>query len=149
MPARLTFLAPVLLLGACAAAMPGYTPPSFKEKGKLTQGLDGGTMREGRYEMSEDEKAMDCKRLTGSMQITIARLRDGGGRAQPSGVASTMQSWMPLLFGGSDTGLDREADDARQRAKLEAYNRELAAKGCRPLDIGAELARAPEPPRRY
>jgi hypothetical protein len=149
MLARPTLLAPVLLLGACAAALPGYSPPSFKERGKLAQGLDGGTMREGRYELSADERTMDCKRLTGSMQITISRLKDGGGRAQPSGVASTMQSWLPSLFGGSDAGLDREADDARQRAKLEAYNRELAAKGCRTLDIAAELARPAEPPRRY
>jgi hypothetical protein len=149
MLARLTLLAPALLLGACAAALPGYSPPPFKERSKLAQGLDGGTMREGRYELSADERTMDCKRLTGSMQITISRLKDGRGREQPSGTASTLQSWLPSIFGGSDSGLDREADDARQRAKLEAYNRELAARGCRTLDIAAELARPPEPPKRY
>jgi hypothetical protein len=147
MLARLTLLAPVLLLGACAAALPGYSP-SFKEKSKLAQGHEGGTMHNGRYELSADERTLDCKRLAGSMHIVIARLKDGRGREAPSGVSTTL-SWFPSLFGGSDAGLDREADEARQRAKLEAYNRELAAKQCRTLDIEAELARPPEPPKRY
>ena len=41
---------------------------------------------------------------------------------------------------------DRQALYARERAKLDAYNAELAAKGCKTLDIDAELARAPDPP---
>jgi hypothetical protein len=50
------------------------------------------------------------------------------------------------MFGGSAAGADRQAVYARERAKLDAYNDELAAKGCRPLDIEAELARTPDPP---
>jgi hypothetical protein len=149
MLSRLTLLAPALLLGACAAAMPGYSPPPFKEKSRIGQPQESGVMRGGRYEMSEAEKALGCKRLTGSIQITIARLKDGHGRDQQSGVSSTMQTWLPSLFGGSAAGADREADDARERAKIEAYNQHLASRNCRTVDIEAELARPPEGPKRY
>ena len=37
--------------------------------------------------------------------------------------------------------MDRQAVSARERAKLEAYNNELAAKGCKTVDIEAELAK--------
>jgi hypothetical protein len=89
---------------------------------------------------------MDCKRLTGSMQITISRLKDAYGREEPSAAASTAQTWAGPLFGSGGKGADRQALYARERAKLDAYNEELAAKGCKTLDIEAELARAPEPP---
>jgi len=146
---RLTLLAPLLLLGACAAAMPGYTPPPFKEKSKLAQPQEGGTMREGHYEMSDNEKSLDCKRLTGSMQIAISRMRDGHGLDDRSAASSAMQSMVPSVFGGSSAGADRQADHARERAKLEAYNRHLASKNCQTVDIEAELVRPPEGPKRY
>jgi hypothetical protein len=149
MLARLTLLAPALLLSACAAAMPGYTPPPFKEPSKFAQAQEGGTMRSGRYEMSETEKGLDCKRLTGSMLIAIARMKDGHGRDAPSGVSSGMQTMWPSLLSGSSAGVDREADHGRERAKLEAYNRQLAAKNCKTVDIDAELARPPEGPKKY
>lgn len=150
MLARLTLLAPFLLLAACAAAVPGYSPPPFKEKNKFGQPQESGSVQGGRYEMSETEKKLDCKRTTGSMQIAIARLKEGHGRDAPSGASTTMQSWLPSMFGGSAAGTDREADYARERAKLEAYNRHLAAKNCRTVDIEAELARPPEAPgKRY
>ena len=37
----------------------------------------------------------------------------------------------------------------RDRAKLDAYNRNLAARNCKTLDIDAELARAAEGPKKY
>ena len=156
MLARLTTLGLLLLLTACAAAMPGYSPPSFKEKdkekSKLTQPHEGGTMREGRYEMSADEKSLDCKRLTGSMQIAIARLRDANGREGPSGLSNSMQAVWPssiMSKKASPGGGDRETDNARERAKLDAYNRQLAAKNCKTVDINAELARPPDGAKRY
>ncbi|HSR80112.1 MAG TPA: hypothetical protein VLL28_04970, partial [Hyphomicrobiaceae bacterium] len=53
------------------------------------------------------------------------------------------------LYGGSNKGGDRQAIVARERAKLEAYNAELAAKGCKTVDIEAELSRPAEPPKKY
>jgi hypothetical protein len=144
--------AALLLLTACAAAVPGYTPPPFKEmKGPLGKPMASGDVQaDGQYEMSAEEKARDCKHITGSMQIVMARLKDSHGRAEPSAAARSAQTTLTPVLGGSATGADREAVYARERAKLEAYNRELAAKGCKTLDIEAELARAPDPPgKRY
>lgn len=145
--ARSLTTAALLALTACSAAVPGYSPPPFKEnKNVLAKPLESGDVREGRYEMSGTERAMDCKRLTGSMQITMSRLRDGHVREEPSAAASTAQTWSSSLFGGSAVGADRQAVYARERAKLDAYNDELGAKGCKRVDIEAELARAPDPP---
>jgi hypothetical protein len=147
MPTRILAPAAFLALAACSAAVPGYTPPPFHQsKSLLAKPLESGDMRDGRYEMSKTEKAMDCKRLTGSMQIVMARLRDDYVRQEPSAIASTAQSVGAPLFGGSGTGADRQAVYARERAKLDAYNDELGAKGCKRLDIDAELARAHDPP---
>jgi len=146
MRARFLLPAGLLALAACAA-VPGYTPPPLAastSKSKFGEALESGDVREGRYEMSAAEKAMDCRRLTGSMQITLSRLKDPYMRQEPSAVSATAQSWM------GTKGADRDAAYARERAKLDAYNEELGAKGCKKLDIETELARAPDPPgKRY
>lgn len=146
MLARYAILAAPLLIAACAA-VPGYSPPPFKEPSKHAKPLESGNVQaDGQYEMSADEKAMDCKRLTGSMQITISRLRDPMSRMEPSSGARVAQSAATPVFGGSGLTADRERVYARERAKLEAYNRELAMRNCKQMDIEAELARAPDPP---
>lgn len=146
MIARLCCCTIFLLLAACAAALPGYTPPPFKEKSKLSQTLKSGDVAEGgEYQMSADETAMDCRRTTGSMMITINRLKHRDTEVQPSALASTAQKAVTPIFGGSTRGTDRQAEYARERAKLDAYNRHLASKKCRTVDIEAELARPPEP----
>ena len=148
----LSILAALLLLASCAA-VPGYTPPPLEgshSKSKFGTALESGDVgAEGRYEMSAAEKAMDCKRLTGSIQIGITRLRDPLGRQEPSAVSATAQKMASPLFGSSAKTADRQAVYARERAKLDAYNGELGAKGCRTIDIEAELARPPEGPKRY
>ena len=84
MIARLSACALLLLLGACAAALPGYIPPSTKGKSKFASPYTSGEVNpEGRYEMSEQEKLMDCKRTTGSMLITISYLRHRNPRSEP------------------------------------------------------------------
>lgn len=151
MRARLLVPALSLVLTACAAAMPGYSPPEFDGKKPSTMAaLDSGDVgSDGRYQMSETEKAMDCKRLTGSTQITMSRLKDAHVRAEPSAAASATQKMAGPAFGGSSVGADRQAVYARERAKLVAYNGELAAKGCKTVDIDAELTRPPETGKRY
>jgi hypothetical protein len=145
MLARLSAIAALLMLAACAAAMPGYTPPPFKEPSAKAKPLESGDVgADGSYQMSNTEREMDCKRMTGSMQITISRLRDSFSRAEPSSLASSAQKTVAPVLGGSKMGADRQALYARERAKLDAYNRELAAKGCPTLDIEAEINRPPE-----
>jgi hypothetical protein len=146
MPVRYTLPAVALLFGACAAALPGYTPPPLKEK-KTPKSLSqpsGEMTGEGTYELSEVDKARDCKRTLGSMQISIARLKDPAFRVEPSAVSSVLQSGSATLAGGSGRGADRQSEYARERARLEAYNRLLASKNCKTLDIDAELAKPPE-----
>ena len=138
--------AALLLLAACAAAIPGYTPPPFKEKkGKHAQAMQSGEMTDGQYEMADQEKLMDCKRTTGSMMITIERLKFKSTEVGTSDLAVAANKGPSPYTRHSSKGLDRGAEFARDRARLEAYNEHLSAKGCRKVDIEAELARPPEP----
>ena len=145
MAVRYFLPAAAVLLGACAAALPGYSPPPLKEsKTSKLISQSSGEMTDGRYELSQTEKERDCKRTLGSMHITIARLRDPGFRNEPSAVSSTIQSGSAALTGASGRGADRQAEYARERARLDAYNRLLASKNCKTVDIDAELAKPPE-----
>ena len=56
---------------------------------------------------------------------------------------------VPLIMQGSTAGADRQASLSRERAKLDAYNRQLAARNCKTLDVDAELTRAQEPMQKY
>jgi hypothetical protein len=133
-----------LLLAACAAAMPGYTPPAFKESKVVKPMKSGEVDQDGVYHMSNQEKATDCRHLRGSMMVTISRLRHRDTEVAGSALASGASKTFVPLFGGSTKGLDRDAEYARDRARLVAYNRQLAAKGCETVDIEAELARRPQ-----
>ena len=145
MAVRYFLPAAAVLLGACAAALPGYSPPPLKEsKTSKLISQSSGEMTDGSYELSQTEKERDCKRTLGSMQITIARLKDPGFRNEPSAVSSTIQSGSAALTGASGRGADRQAEYARERARLDAYNRLLASKNCKTVDIDAELAKPPE-----
>jgi hypothetical protein len=143
---RISCCIALLLLAACAAAVPGYTPPPFKEKkGKHAQAMKSGEMTDGQYEMAEQEKLMDCKRTTGSMMVTLSRLKDRNNEVKTSDLAVTANKAPTPYVRHSTKGLDRDAEYTRDRARLDAYNEHLAAKGCRTVDIDAELARPNEP----
>jgi hypothetical protein len=162
---RLSLSAAALVLTALTAALPlsnvwsaDETSPGQKAadrknaddlKKKLGKALTSGEVKDGRYEMSPDELAMDCKRMTGSMKITISRLRDSAGRPGGSSLAESAHKTVPLIMQGSTAGADRQASLSRERAKLDAYNRQLAARNCKTLDIDAEMARAQEPMKKY
>jgi hypothetical protein len=142
---RLTCCAALLLLAACAAAIPGYTPPPFKES-KGSQPMKSGEMTpDGRYEMADEERQMDCKRTAGSMSIIIDRLKARASEVGSSQLAIAANKAISPLKKISDKGFDRDAEYTRDRARLAAYNGHLAAKGCPTVDIEAELARPPEP----
>jgi|SRR5689334_14141388 len=147
-PMLVRYLLPAaaLLVGACAAALPGYVPPPLKESKKSNQlaQSSGNLAADGHYELSQVDKDRDCKRTLGSMQIIITRLKDPAFRNEPSLVSSTIQSGSAAVMGGSARGSDRQAEYDRERARLEAYNRLLAAKNCKTIDIDAELAKPAE-----
>jgi hypothetical protein len=118
-------------------------------KKKLGKALSSGEVKDGQYQMSQDEMAMDCRRMTGSMKITINRLRDAEGRKGGSTLAESAHKTMPLITMGSTASADRQSTMTRERAKLDAYNRHLASRKCATLDIDAELARANAPMQKY
>ncbi len=98
---------------------------------------------DGEYHMSNQEKVTNCRRLRGSMMVTISRLRHRDSETAPSALAKSANQTVAPLTGRSTKGLDRDAEYQRDRARLVAYNQHLAAKGCPTIDIDAELARSP------
>jgi hypothetical protein len=138
---RALILCTLSLLAACAAAIPGYTPPPFKQN-KVVQPMKSGDMdAQGTYFMSNQEKSTDCRHLRGAMMVTISRLRARDSEVATSPFAVGANKAATTILGGSSKGLDREAEYARDRARLEAYNRHLASKNCPTVDIQAELRR--------
>lgn len=130
-----------LLVGACAQAMPGYTPPSAKldRINKLTP-KGGGFDDTGVYSLTEQESQLGCKQLTGSITIKIIQMRDAGNRVKPSSMAAKAQSTVQPIIGGTSYGHDLAADLRRDRARLETLNGQLVAKKCPAFDLDAELA---------
>jgi hypothetical protein len=101
------------------------------------------------YILTEEELKLDCKKLTGRMQVRILQIRDYDPNANTTGVARTMQQGAISVFGGSTHGMSPDATNARDRAVLEAYNRQLAAKKCPTFNLDEELKPKPvkETPR--
>lgn len=100
------------------------------------------------YRLTADEMALDCRKLTGRMAVRIVQVRDYEVRAQSTALSRSVQSAVKPVFGGSGAGSDPDGRHAEDRAKLEAYNRRLAEKGCPNFDLEAELdPNAKDPPR--
>jgi hypothetical protein len=144
MLARALILGTLSLLAACAAALPGYTPPPFKESAAFKPKESGDMDAEGTYHMSKQEKGTDCRHIKGSMMVTINRMRHKAKEVGTSALAVEANKLARPFFGGSTKGLDRDAEYQRDRARLEAYNRHLADKGCATINIDAELSKAPD-----
>ncbi|MGE0699752.1 MAG: hypothetical protein AB7O57_11705 [Hyphomicrobiaceae bacterium] len=138
---QLAILVLALSAGGCAAAAPGYQPPSPKlDKIRAAAPTGGGFDAAGTYSLTDQERQLDCKRLTGSMSIKIVQMRDAVNRPRPSAIAANAQALARPIVGGTTYGQDIEADLKRDRARLDALNGQLAAKKCPTFDIDADLA---------
>jgi hypothetical protein len=128
----------------CAGA-PSEPPPSLvSDQPPLAN--DASALSD--YQLSEDEKKYDCKKLTGKIQVRLMQVRGYDTRLKASSLARTTQSVTTPIFGGTKEGLDPDGQYRKDRAMLEAFNRELAYKKCKTFDIEAELKRTegtPEP----
>jgi hypothetical protein len=91
------------------------------------------------YVLSADEQALECKQLIGRMQIRILEIRDYNERQQTSKASQLLQSGVTGLFGGTSKGIDPNGEYAKDRAILDAYNGQLAAKGCKTFNLDTEL----------
>ncbi len=97
--------------------------------------------------VSGDEPELDCKKLTGRMQIRILELRTFATTSQTSGLSRTMHSAGKTMFGGTSAGIDPKGEHARDYATLENYNRQLISQDCKSFDIQQTLAGQDSPPQ--
>ncbi len=73
------------------------------------------------------------------MQVRILQARGYGGKLHPTEVSRTLKSASSGIFGGS--GAPSPAEQvSKDRAMLEAYNAQLAAKKCKTFNLDAELS---------
>jgi hypothetical protein len=100
---------------------------------------------DGAYSLSEEEKALDCKRLTGRIQVRLLSLRGEEYKVQPSEVSQSMRTATSTAM-GTDTAKNAAARTASNRPVLDAYNKRLVELGCPSFDIGKELAARPSAP---
>jgi hypothetical protein len=129
-----------LALTGCAAAAPGYSPdPPSAAGNKILPTMQSGSVDKGAYQPSDDEKKLDCRKLTGSMHVMLSRLKDAPNRPRPSGISTAIQGAAAPVFKGSTIGSDFEGELARERLRLDAYNKLLAEKKCKTMDVEAEL----------
>lgn len=128
----LLFLAGASLCGCASSHMddaPSLIPDDAASGNSATTG----------YQLSSQELAYDCKKLTGVMQIRILQIRDYESRSKPSSASRTLQSITTPIFGGTRQGMDPDGQYQRDRAMLDAYNARLAEKHCKTYNIDAEL----------
>ena len=116
-------------LAGCAGAGPS------EGEGLLPQG----------YTLSAEEQALDCRRLTGRIQVRLLAVRGESYKVQPSAASQSMRSATSAAL-GTDTAKNAAARAATDRPVLEAYNARLVALGCPSFDIGKELEARPSAP---
>ncbi|MGE5267649.1 MAG: hypothetical protein ACM3L9_09820 [Deltaproteobacteria bacterium] len=110
-----------------------------------TGSAGGAQLIDGAYSLSEEEKALDCKRLTGRIQVRLLSLRGEEYKVQPSEVSQSMRTATSTAM-GTDTAKNAAARAASDRPMLEAYNKRLVELGCPSFDISKELAARPSAP---
>lgn len=92
------------------------------------------------YNMTAQDLALDCKTITGRIQVRIRQLRGTMADNKTSAVARGLQQATTPLIGGTTRGIDPDGDNARDLGYLKAMNGRLAEKGCPTFDLAADLA---------
>lgn len=98
------------------------------------------------YALSPDELKLDCRKLTGRMQVRLVQLRGYSADKQSSLVSRTMQKVAKPVLGGTSAGADPDQRYADDVAVLRAYNARLAELKCATYDLDKELAAKPGDP---
>ena len=137
---RIGFVAVAYLMAGCALQNEDVSQlPAASPAPDVRQDAGGIRPAPSSYLLTAEEIKLDCPKLTGRMRIKIANMRDGVQRPDASAASRTIQSALTPVMGGTQRGMDPTADLQRDRAKLEAYNKRLAEKKCKTLDLDAEL----------
>jgi hypothetical protein len=125
----------IALLANCTSSSP--------EPSARAPGAAGNHRQSGGYVLSAQELKLSCRKLTGRMQVRILQIRDHAQRARLSAASRLAHQAAMSLYGGPRHGIDPDAEYQRDRAMLEAYNQQLAAKRCKTFDLEAELTPKP------
>ena len=97
------------------------------------------------YTLTAEEQGLDCRRLTGRMQVRLLSLRGADYKVAPTGTSATVRSAASSAFmTGTSENAERRA--AMDRPVLESYNRRLVELGCPSFDLDKELAARPSAP---
>ena len=137
--AQIFVVASVLACG-CASTNVDRPPNLVSDIPPPSEGVTTGALQGSGYQLSEEELKFDCNKLTGTMQIRILQMRGYDTNKKTSTVARTMQSLTTPIFGGTKEGVDPDGQYLKDRAMLEAYNRQLGSKQCKTFNLDAELA---------
>lgn len=95
-------------------------------------GLEAGAAG---YQLTPSELDLDCKKLSGRMQVRILQIRDFDRQKRTSELARGIQSVITPIYGGTGRGSDPGGQQARDIAILEAYNARLTELKCKSFDL--------------
>jgi hypothetical protein len=127
------------LFCGCASTPPTSTTPPLAASDGPSAAQQAAAPAGFPYTLTAEEIALDCRKLTGRMQVRILQIRDYTERPGSTGLSHVVQTATTAVLGGTKEGTDPASRYARDRAILEAYNNQLAAKGCPTFDLVAEL----------
>lgn len=82
---------------------------------------------------------LNCKQLTGRIQVKIMEMRGFGDRKQASILARGIQSGFSATFGNNSHGTDPNGEYQSELNTLHQYNQRLVTLGCKSYDLDAEL----------
>lgn len=122
-------------LSGCAGGAPGPAPSS-------TAAGVTGSIAPAHYELTPDERAWDCPRLTDAIEQALPDLAGlteraaAERRAPPASLARAVAR----AVGEADQMLPSQLQLDRARDRLDGYNAALAARGCQSVDIDARIA---------
>lgn len=143
---RLSSASALLALAGCAAAMPGYVP----DKGRLQLAKDKAAAKaepqaanpvaaDGTYVPTTKERSLNCRRLTGVLQIKIQQFRAEMSRLPTSRITTATEAAMAKPMAGGHVKPDTDSEHARDRARLVALNELMIEKKCGRFDLATAL----------
>ena len=154
---RLSCGTALLALAGCAAALPGYAPPS-KSRLKLASDSSKSAPEpqtpapvapDGSYLVSSKERGMNCRRPTGVIQIKIQQVRAEATREPASRITTATEKAISRPMAGGNLNADGPRQLSQDRAQLVALNNLMMEKKCGHFDLDAALDPAntatPEP----
>ena len=138
---RLLAIFLVGLLGGCSSVGKSTEPLNFTTSaGPNAPGGDGPG-----YALSTEEQTLDCKKLIGRMQVRIMQMRGYETREKTTIASRALHTAGKSIIGGTNQGLETDAQYAKDKAMLNAYNGLLVSKNCKSFNVEEALNGAAQP----